>query len=136
MKKFSPRSKGFKPHTGFPRPGDKPPEHLALKVSRAYFWESQRVWEIETPLLKGKCKISDAPGPRAEAVSLKKPESDSLVDPGEPPGQAGGNCNSHWGHKFWQQSSFYHKDMEASKHNVGTLPLIHYCQDRSHLPAA
>ena len=48
---------------------DEPLECLDLKTGRVYFWESQRVWEIETPLLKGKCKISDAPGPRAEAVS-------------------------------------------------------------------
>lgn len=48
---------------------DETVECLDLKASRAYFWESQRVWEIETPLLKGKLKISDAPGPREEAVS-------------------------------------------------------------------
>ena len=47
LQRFSPRSKGSEPHKGLSpevlQREDESPEHLVLKVSGAYFWESQRV---------------------------------------------------------------------------------------------
>ena len=75
---------------------------MVLKASGAYFQERQRVY-FNTPLLKSTYKISHAPGPRTEAVSQKEPGSETLADLGEPCGEAGGNWDSPWSHRHWQQ---------------------------------
>ena len=63
MQKSFSRSKGSKPHIRLPSLGilhweDKPPEHLALKASRAYFPESQSAVGNRDSTLKG--YITDA----------------------------------------------------------------------------
>ena len=73
-------------------------------------WAPQNIWlwspvglilgspkglgEIEASLLRGTCKISQALGPKAEAVIWKEPGSDLHADLGEFPGEAGGNWSS------------------------------------------
>ena len=48
-------------------------------------------------------KISHALSLNAETAITKDPESNLLADLGEPPGKTGGNWDSLWGHRPWQQ---------------------------------
>ena len=57
MQNFSPKNERYKLHirsssSGVLNQVDKPPEHLALKVSRAYFQESQRAERNSDSTLK------------------------------------------------------------------------------------
>ena len=59
---------------------DKLPERLALKISRAHFWESQRAVGSSNSILKCVHKISHGPRPTAEAVIWKELKSDPCAD--------------------------------------------------------
>ena len=126
---FSLRSKGSASHISTPSPGawhwaDKPPEHLALKASRAWGQEGWRAVGNRNSLLKGTCKISHAPKPSTEAVLWDEPGSDHL---GEPPGESGGNQDSPGEQELAAAalgSLSYHK--ETGKHFFGVLPLAYW----------
>ena len=84
----SPHGAKVSPTLGSPDQGSftkkiSPPEHLALKVSRAYFWETQR--ETEPPLLQGAHRLSLILGSRAEAGMWKEPRSAPPADLGGSP---------------------------------------------------
>ena len=77
---------------------NKPLECLALKASRAYFWETYRAGGNRDSTLKA-C-IQNLTCSRTQG---KEPGSDPPADLGESPGEARGNWGSSQGYKHWQQ---------------------------------
>lgn len=75
--RFSHRSKSSGPHVRLPSlgsaPGNWPPEHLALKASRALLQEPHRTRGNREFTLNGTHKVSHAPWHRAKAVMWQKP---------------------------------------------------------------
>ena len=130
-------SRGPKHHTGLPSPKvvhllhqeNEPPEHLALKTSRAYVWESQGAVGNTDSALKSVHKISHAPSPSTESVVWKEPGSDPLADLGEPPGEERGNWNSPLGKETLVAailgSSFFRNNTAAGKCHFVTLHLVY-----------
>ena len=80
------------------------PRMLSLKVSRAYFGETQRAVGNRDFTLKGEDlhKISHIPGPRAETIIWKEPESDLCADLGKS-GKERGTWSTALGHRRWWQ---------------------------------
>ena len=72
---------------------DEPPEHLALKISDAYFQETQKTVGNRDSILKGQTQILSVVGTKEDGS--KEPGSDPRPDLGESPREAGGNWSSH-----------------------------------------
>ena len=124
-----PRSEGSEPHIRFPSPKvpllEKSPHSTGL---RKPVGRPRGLWEIETPLLKGKKKIPHALGPRAEAVfnrilgqvyqlileSLPRRQEATGAHPGDIGAEA-----------LWR-SLFFHVDTGDGKCHFGLLPLAYW----------
>ena len=82
------------------------------------------------------CKISRVLRPSTEAVTGKKPGSDSPDDLREPPQETGGNQDSPGdiiaGGCQFGQFFFYHKDTGAGKHHSVVLLLLYQFQELIH----
>ena len=119
--------------SGDPTPGDKPPEHLALKANRACIWQSQKAIGNIDSVVKGAYKISlDDPG---RSSNLKQ----AKIIPFGWTWRASQRWRRQLGLTLGTQmlaaaifeSSFYHRDIGAGKHHFGALPL--WCSPADHL---
>lgn len=65
------------------------------------FRRARVLYETKNLHLEGLCKISQAPTPTVEAILSKAPESDPLLDHGEPLKEGGGSWDSPCGRRCW-----------------------------------
>ena len=95
-------------------------EHLAMKISRTYFQETQRTVGNRDATPKGTNKISHAPWLRAEAVIWKEPGLDPPANLWDSPGKEA--TKAHLG------------DSVTGVGHLGELVLPHgHCANKGHL---
>ena len=87
-----------------PAPGRQVPKTLGFEGQGGLLLGKPEGYGKQRLHSEGRHKTSPTPGPREEVVIRREPESELPDGPGAPPGEAGGNQSSPWGHRHQQQT--------------------------------